>query len=113
MDIKPIRSDADHRAAVDEIRALWNAAPDSPEEDRLDILATLVDEYERKRWPIDKLDPVEAIEAAMQSEGHTRADLAALALTLLAASRLPLLPTVLIGVASAGLLRQFLPGTVL
>lgn len=78
MDIKPIRSDADHRAAVDEIRALWDAAPDSPEEDRLDILATLVDEYERKRWPIDKLDPVEAIEAAMQSEGHTRADLAAL-----------------------------------
>ncbi len=42
-----------------------------------------------------------------------RADLAALALTLLAASRLPLLPTVLIGVAGAGLLRQFLPGTVL
>src|SRR3546814_3576016 len=45
---------------------------------RLDVLATLVDEYERKRWPVDKLDPVEAIEAAMEAEGRTRADLAPL-----------------------------------
>src|SRR3546814_7418187 len=36
------------------------------------------DLYERKRWPVDKLDPVEAIEAAMEAEGRTRADLASL-----------------------------------
>lgn len=75
MDIRPIRNDDDHRAAVDEIRALWNAEAGSADEDRLDVLATLVDEYERKRWPVDKLDPVEAIEAAMEAEGRTRADL--------------------------------------
>src|SRR3546814_5885488 len=39
---------------------------------------SLVDEYERKRWPVDKLYPVEAIEAAMEAEGRTRADLASL-----------------------------------
>src|SRR3546814_8973012 len=78
MDIRPIRNDDDHRAAVDEIRALWSAEAGSADEDRLDVLATLVDEYERKRWPVDKLDPVEAIEAAMEAEGRTRADLASL-----------------------------------
>lgn len=78
MIIKPIKNDDDHRAAVDEIRALWNAEAGSADEDRLDVLATLVDAYERKRWPVDKLDPVEAIEAAMEAEGRTRADLASL-----------------------------------
>src|SRR3546814_4310410 len=78
MDIRPIRNDDDHRAAVDEIRGLWSAEAGSADEDRLDVLATLVDEYERKRWPVDKLDPVEAIEAAMEAEGRTRADLASL-----------------------------------
>src|SRR3546814_19708971 len=78
MDIRPIRNDDDHRAAVDEIRALWSAEAGSADEDRLDVLATLGDEYERKRWPVDKLDPVEAIEADMEAEGRTRADLASL-----------------------------------
>src|SRR3546814_16144350 len=78
MDIRPIRNDDDHRAAVDEIRALWSAEAGSADEDRLDVLATLVDEYERKRWPVDKLDPVEAIEEAMAAEGRPRADLASL-----------------------------------
>ncbi|WP_207212448.1 hypothetical protein [Sphingobium cupriresistens] len=52
MEIGPIRNDDDHRAAVDEIRALWNAEAGSADEDRLDVLATLADEYERKRWPV-------------------------------------------------------------
>ena len=78
MDIRPIRSDDDHRAALEEIDALWGAAEGTPEGDRLDILATLVEAYEAKRWPIQDLDPVEAIEAAMASEGRSRGDLAEL-----------------------------------
>lgn len=78
MHIKAIKNDQDHRAAVEEIRLLWDAAAGSEEEDRLDVLATLVDAYERKRWPVEALDPVEAIEAAMEAEGRTRADLAVL-----------------------------------
>jgi HTH-type transcriptional regulator / antitoxin HigA len=78
MTIKPIRNDDDHREAVEEIRALWNARPGTEVFDRLDVLATLVDSYERKRWPVDKLDPVEAIEAVMEADGHTQAELASL-----------------------------------
>ena len=78
MKITPIRTDADHRRAVEEIERLWGAAEGTPDGDRLDVLATLVDAYEAKRWPTADLDPVEAIEAAMAHEGRTRADLAAL-----------------------------------
>jgi HTH-type transcriptional regulator/antitoxin HigA len=78
MDIRPIRTDDDHAAALREIEALWGAKIGAPEGDRLDVLATLVEAYEEQRWPVDELDPVEAIEAAMEHEGHTRRDLAAL-----------------------------------
>ena len=78
MEIRPIRTDEDHRAALEEIEALWGADEGSPEGDRLDVLATLVEAYEEKRWPLEELDPVEAIEAAMAFEGRGRGDLAAL-----------------------------------
>ena len=51
MGSSPIQTDADYRAAVDEIRALWDAEAGSADEDRLDVLATLVDAYERQHWP--------------------------------------------------------------
>ncbi|MEP6785055.1 MAG: transcriptional regulator [Sphingomonadales bacterium] len=78
MDIKPIKTDADHEAALREIEALWGAADGTADGDRLDVLATLVESYEERRWPVEELDPVEAIEAAMAHEGRSRADLAAL-----------------------------------
>jgi HTH-type transcriptional regulator / antitoxin HigA len=78
MNIKPIKTDADHEAALREIEVLWGAADGSTEGDRLDVLATLVEAYEEKRWPLDEMDPVEAIEAAMAHDGHSRADLAVL-----------------------------------
>lgn len=74
--IKPILTDDDHAAAVREIAALWNAAEDSVDDARLDALATLVDAYERNRWPSEPLDPVEAIKAHMDLSGRTRSDLA-------------------------------------
>ena len=78
MEIKPIRSDADHTNALREIEALWGADDGTPAGDRLDVLATLVEAYEDRRWPLEEPDPVAAIEAAMASDGHSRADLAAL-----------------------------------
>lgn len=75
MDIRPIRSDADHEAALREIEALWGAAEGTEESDRLEILATLVDAYEERRWPVTDADPIQAIEQAMAYEGHSRADL--------------------------------------
>ena len=78
MNIKPIKSDADHEAALREIEQLWGATEGTAEGDRLDVLVTLADAYEERRWPLEELDPVEAIEAAMAHDGHSRADLAAL-----------------------------------
>lgn len=78
MTIKPIRTDKDHEAALREIEALWGAGEGTPEGDRLEVLATLVDAYEDKRWPVEALDPVETIEAAMANEGFERRDLARL-----------------------------------
>ncbi len=74
-DIRPIRTDDDHRAALREIEQLWGAEEGTPESDRLDILATLAESYEDARWPIEEIDPVEAIETAMAYEDRTRADL--------------------------------------
>ena len=75
MNIRPIRTDAEHEAALREIEALWGAAEASKQGDRLDVIVTLVEAYENRRWPIDEIDPVEAIEAAMAYQGRTRADL--------------------------------------
>ena len=52
MDIRPIRNDEDHAAALREIEQLWGAEDGTPEGDRLDVLVTLVEAYENSRWPI-------------------------------------------------------------
>ena len=52
MEIKPIKTKADHRAALKEIEALMSARPGTPEGDRLDVLATLVEAWEKKRYPV-------------------------------------------------------------
>ncbi len=77
-DVKPIRNDADHKAAMAEIEALWGAPAGTEEGDRLDVLATLIDAYEAQRYPMDPPDPVEAILFRMEQEGLTRKDLEAI-----------------------------------
>ena len=77
MDIKPIRTEADHQAALAEVERLWPAPPDSPESDRLEILATLIEAYEEKNHPIDPPDPVDAILFRMDQLGLCRRDLEA------------------------------------
>ncbi|MBA4157727.1 MAG: helix-turn-helix domain-containing protein [Gemmatimonadetes bacterium] len=74
-DLKPIRSESDHMAALAEIKRLWGAPGGTPEGDRLDILATLIDAYEDKHFPVDPPDPIDAIEFRMEQEGLTRKDL--------------------------------------
>ena len=77
MDIRPIRTEADYRTALREISALIDAdpAPRTAQGDRLDILATLVQAYEAKRFPIDLPDPVEAIKFRMEQSGLSVKDL--------------------------------------
>jgi len=75
MDIKPIKTDADYRAALKEIETLMKAELDTPEGDKLDVLVTLVEAYERKHYPLDLPDPVEAIKFEMEQKGLTVKDL--------------------------------------
>jgi len=72
MDIKPIHNEKQHRAALKEIERLWSARPGSPEHDRLEILATLVEDYEEKHYPVYPPDPVAAIRFRMEQLGLER-----------------------------------------
>jgi HTH-type transcriptional regulator / antitoxin HigA len=66
MEIRPIKTKSDYEATLAEIEKLWDLGPDTPESDRLDILVTLVEAYEAKRYPIDPPDPVDAIKFRME-----------------------------------------------
>jgi len=73
--LKPIRNEVDYDAALTEIERLWGARIGTPQGDRLDILATLVDAYENEHYPMDPPDPIEAIKFRMEQQGLTRKDL--------------------------------------
>ncbi len=75
VEVKPIRSAADHASALAEVKRLWGAKVGTREGDRLDVLATLIDAYEAERHPTDPPDPVEAIKFRMEQHGLTRRDL--------------------------------------
>ena len=66
MEIKPIKTKADYRAALKKIETLMTARTNTPEGDRLDLLVTLVEAYEKKHYPLDLPDPVEAIKFRME-----------------------------------------------
>ncbi len=75
MEIRPIRTDADHAQALEELNTIFDAEEGTEEFDRLDVLATLIEAYEIKRWPMPSVDPIDALKAAMEAGGHTQADL--------------------------------------
>jgi HTH-type transcriptional regulator/antitoxin HigA len=72
---RPIKTDQEHAAALREIDGLMQATAGTPDGDRLDLLVTLVELYESKRWPIEAPDPIEAIRFMMEQKGLTRRDL--------------------------------------
>ena len=81
MDVRPIRTDRDHRAALAEIDACWGAPEGTEEGDKLDVLVALVESYEARRWPIETdqdFDPVDVLHYAIEELGHSQAELAEL-----------------------------------
>ena len=76
MTIKPIKTERDYQTALKEIERLWDAKPNTPRGDRLDILVTLVEAYEQKHYKIEAPDPVEAIKFRMEQLGLKSSDLA-------------------------------------
>lgn len=75
MEVRPIRTQADYQEALREIESLFDAAENTPEYDRLDILSTLVEAYEKTHFPIELPDPIEAIHYYMDARGWSRRDL--------------------------------------
>ena len=74
MEIDPIRSDADHERTLREIENLWGASPGTPEGDKLDVLITLAEAWERAQHLIDPPDPIDAIRFRLEQLGlDTRA----------------------------------------
>jgi HTH-type transcriptional regulator/antitoxin HigA len=74
-ELRPIRTEADYERALAEVARLWGAKCGTPRGDRLDILATLIDAYEARRYPMDPPDPIEAIRFRLDQQGLTRKDL--------------------------------------
>lgn len=77
MDIRPIKTEQDYDRALQRIETLMDARPGTPEGDELDILATLVEQFEATHHPIDAPDPVEFLKQVMQFHGWNQSDLAA------------------------------------
>src|SRR5437660_11925998 len=75
MEIRPIRNDADYRAALEEVERVWDAEPGTAEGDYVEVLSTLVEAYETSHHPIPTPDPIAAVEFMLQQKGLTRRDL--------------------------------------
>ncbi len=69
LELRPIKTETDYGAALNEIERLFDAEPNTPEYDRLDILTTLVEAYEQQHYPIEAPDPIEAILYYLESRG--------------------------------------------
>jgi HTH-type transcriptional regulator/antitoxin HigA len=69
LDLHPLKTESEYEAALLEIESLLEVPPGTPEAARLDLLATLVDAYEREHFPIPLPDPIEAIRFYLESRG--------------------------------------------
>jgi HTH-type transcriptional regulator/antitoxin HigA len=77
MELKPIRNKKEYQSALAEVGRLWDAPAKSAAADRLDVLAMLVESYERQHFPIADPDPIEFLNHVMESRGMVRKDLEA------------------------------------
>jgi len=75
MELKPIRTPKDYKAALIEAERLWDAPRKSPEADRLDVLTLLIEDYERRHFPIPDPDPIDFLNNVMEARGLNRKDM--------------------------------------
>jgi HTH-type transcriptional regulator / antitoxin HigA len=75
MDLKPIKTEADYRAALKRLEEIFDAKPGTHESDELEILGLMVDDYENKHYPIEAPDPIEAIKIRMEEMNLKQVDL--------------------------------------
>jgi HTH-type transcriptional regulator/antitoxin HigA len=75
MNIKPIKSEADYKLALKRLEEIFDATIGTHDSDEADILGLLVDEYEKKHYPIEAPDPIEAIKIRMEEMQLKQVDL--------------------------------------
>ncbi|WP_291786575.1 transcriptional regulator [Cecembia sp.] len=75
MIIRPIKSESDYRDALKRMEVIFDAAIGTPESDEADILGLMIDEYEKKHYPIETPDPIEAIKIRMEEMQLKQVDL--------------------------------------
>ena len=75
MELKPIKTETDYRAALKRLEEIFDAKLDTPESDELEILGLMVDDYENKHYPIEAPDPIEAIKIRMEEMHLKQVDL--------------------------------------
>ncbi len=75
MNIKPIKTETDYQMALNRLEEIFDAINGTPESDEADILGLLIDEYEKKHYPIEAPDPIEAIKIRMEEMSLKQVDL--------------------------------------
>ena len=75
MELLPIRTKRDYEAALKQAEAWWDAAANSPDGKRLDVLTLLIADYETHHFPMEPPDPVEFLLFIMEQRGLSRKDL--------------------------------------
>jgi HTH-type transcriptional regulator / antitoxin HigA len=75
MNIQPIKTESDYKIALKRLEIIFDAPIGTQESDEADILALIVDEYEKKHYPIDAPDPIEAIKIRMEEMQLRQIDL--------------------------------------
>ncbi len=73
--IKPVRTEAEYREALNALREIFNAPENTPAYDRAEVLEILIEDYENKHYPVSDPDPVEAIKYVMDEEGWSQSEL--------------------------------------
>jgi HTH-type transcriptional regulator/antitoxin HigA len=76
--VRPLRTEADYEAALAAIRPYFDDEPEpgTPEADRFDLLALVIEKYENEHFSVPEADPVAVVQLVMEANGFTRADLA-------------------------------------
>jgi HTH-type transcriptional regulator / antitoxin HigA len=75
MNIKPIRTESDYRLTLERLELIFDAEIGTPDSDEADILGLMIDQYEKKHYPIDAPDPIEAIKIRMEEMQLKQLDL--------------------------------------
>jgi HTH-type transcriptional regulator/antitoxin HigA len=75
MNINPIKTEKDYSLALKRLEEIFDAKIGTPESDEADILGLMIDEYEKKHYPIEAPDPIEAIKIRMEELNLKQVDL--------------------------------------